>query len=314
MRALGPLIVAFALLAPCDAGAQPGGPLETALKFLEARQAFRCRDVWPLYSAGTQENIRAEVHRRERSREGLPLGEKPEEQYCANSGKWKRGSARLVRQQGNEAVVAAEFYLQSSRYDIFPRFDAQPQEIKLIHEGGAWRVDLPRIRIERPRGLEEVGPVDVTYVPSGNLGRDRLEATVVTRTARGSLIAVARDPILWARAIPSVTSVQPLERSGDRELVRLTFAGADRAITVAVRFSDPKDDPNARQTAVLWEAEGGDKAPVYLRGSWRLTPYSTGGMRVSLVLFFDSRQWPGNPATEIFSAERMAQAVLGLGK
>src|SRR5437762_12355682 len=112
MRARSPLIVACALLASCETNAERGGPVEAAVKFFEAAQARRCDEVWRLYSAGTQENIRAEVHRRERERDGLPRTETPEQKYCGGGGTLKRGTARIARQQGNETVVAAELIVK----------------------------------------------------------------------------------------------------------------------------------------------------------------------------------------------------------
>jgi hypothetical protein len=44
-----------------------------------------------------------------------------------------------------------------------------------------------------------------------------------------------------------------------------------------------------------------------------LPPYPD-GTRVTRLLFFDRRQWPGDPATGPFSAERMAQALRALEK
>jgi hypothetical protein len=57
-----------ALFASCDPNADGGGAVETALKFFEARQAFNCGKVWPLYSAGTQENLRGGASPRARAR------------------------------------------------------------------------------------------------------------------------------------------------------------------------------------------------------------------------------------------------------
>src|SRR5690242_17732171 len=117
-----PLMVACALLAASETNAQPGGALEAAVKFFEARQVSHCGKVWPMYSAGTQENIRAAAHRRERERDGLPQAWKPEEHSCGKVGTLKRGSARIARQQGDETVVTAEFIREAPRhrYDYFP--------------------------------------------------------------------------------------------------------------------------------------------------------------------------------------------------
>ena len=315
MRAWCPLVAACALLAPCVASGQARGPLETATRFFEASQASHCADVWRLFSAGTKDNIRAVVHRREREREGAPRAGEAEQTHCGKTGKLKRGSIRLVRHQGDEAVVASEWIVEAPRhrYDVFfvPKV-VNAEELRLVRERGEWRVELPRMELPRRPGLVEVGPVDVTYQPSGNLGRDRIEATAVLRAARETLVAAVRDSTAWARVLPAVTAVRVLAPAGEHERVQLSFAEADRALTVRVRHGEPRD-PNAYETSVLWEIEGADKAPVYLRGSWRLAPY-TDGTRVSLALIFDSRQWPVDPATGLFSAERMSEAVLGLGK
>lgn len=312
MRALWPLVAAGALVMSCEAKPPPGGPLEAGLEFFRARQASNCAEVWRMYSAATQENIRAEVRRREREREWTSDDPAPEARYCAAAGKLKRGTGRVVREQGDEAVVAADFDVQvsSSRYDT--SWGVKTEELRLVRESGAWRVERPMVNIDRP-GVTEVGPVDVKYAPSGNLGRDRLEATFVSRGPREKLVAAVRDPAAWPRALPSVKSVTPLERVGDRERLQLSFDGADHTITIAVQPSGAPRDPNANETAAVWEVERGDKAPVYLRGSWRLKPYPD-GTRVTLVLFFDSRQWPVNPADGVFSPQRMAEAVLGLAK
>ena len=307
-----PLIVACALLAPRDANAQPGGPLETALKFFEAQQAGRCGEAWRLYSAGTQENIRAEVRRSERERDGFPQAEKPQERYCWSPGKLKRGSARIARQQGNEAVAAADFTVKVvSDRRLFASYTVKTEELRLIREGGAWRVERPRVAIGPGPGwrLTEVGPVDVLYQPGYPL-HDQLQATVVVRAKRDVLHAALRDAMFWARALPSIEAVQPMERTGESERIQLSFAGAGHSLTVAVRTSG-KPSSEGSEAAVLWEVESGTKAPVYFRGSWRLKPYSD-GTRITLHLVLNRRQWPGDVAEGMFSAQRMANAVLEL--
>jgi hypothetical protein len=315
MRAWSPLMVVCALLAPCDTNGQPGGPLETAVKFFQARQAFQCREVWDLYSAGTQEDIRAKVHRREREREGLPQAEKPEEQYCASPGKLKRGSARITRQQGSEALAAAEFTVKEvSDRNLFPRFPVKTFELRLIREGGAWRVELPRVPTRRSaEQLTEVGPVDVRHTAGGGGMHSTLEATAVVPARRASLETALSDPKLWARAFPLVDAVESLGREGELERVRLTFSGTDQPITIMVRPVSRSGDPTSPNTAVLWEVEGGLKARAYARGSWVIKPYPD-GTRITLKLVFDPRPSPKGVGTEIFSPERASEAVLGLEK
>jgi len=313
-----PLMVVCALLAACDAHAQPGGPLDTAVKFFEARQVSHCGKVWPMYSAGTQENIRAAAHRRERERNGLPQAWKPEEHSCGKVGTLKRGSARIARQQGDEAVVAAEFIAEAprGRYDYFPPKVVVNEELGLVREGGAWRVELPRVAVgPSGRRLVEAGPVDVFYPVKFTRGlADRVEATAVVRASRDALEAALRDPQAWARALPFVRAAQPLERSGEQERVQLVFAMPDRTLTVTTRFSGKQADRPMQETSRGWDAEGGTYAPVYFRGSWRLQPHADGSTRVTLLLILTHNQWPGDVTQGIISAERMAEAVLGLEK
>lgn len=316
MRAWSLLLVVCALLASCHTNGAPGGPVDAAVKFYEAGKALRCSEVWRTFTAGTQENIRAQVHRYERERDGLPRTELPEEKYCRwTEGTLKRGTARIARQQGDETVVAAEFIVKEiTTKNFFPRFPTVTKELRLVREGGSWRVELPRVPIGRPHvRLVEVGPVDVFYPAKFSVGlADRLEATVVVGTPRDALESALRDATFWARALPSVKAVQPLEPTGEGERVQLSFTGADHSLTVT---SSPPSKPfsTGSEAAVVWVAEGGNKAPVYFRGSWRLAPYPD-GTRITLLLVVILNQWPGDAAEGSFSAERMAQAVLSLEK
>lgn len=319
MRAWSALIVAGALFGPRRANAEPGGAVDTAVKFFEARQAANCNKVWPFYSAGTQENIRALAHRRERERAGLPQPPAPEQMYCGRRGTLKRGSVRIVRQQGDETVVAGEFVVRHPRhyYDFFPSTGVETDEIRLVREGGAWRVELPRQRIGPgpDRRLVEVGPVDVYHPAKSFWGlADRVEATAVVRASRDTLEPALRDPQSWARALPSVKAAQPLPRAGDLERVELSFAAPDRSLTVTTQLFAKQVDQPLRETTLQWNAEGANKAPVYFRGSWKLEPHQDGSTRVTLLLLVIPNQWPGDVTEESFSAERMARAVLALEK
>ena len=312
MRALGPLAFACALLAPLVANAQPGGPLETAMKFFEAKS---CAEAWSMYSSRTQENIRAEVRRREREREGASLNEKPEDQYCIPRGKLKRGSVRIARQQGDEAVVAAEFTVRVvSDRRLLPGSMVQTEELRLIREAGAWRVERPRAAVT-PRfdQLTEVGPVDVRLTPGGGGLHSTLEATAIVPTKRAPLEAALGEPMLWATALPSVTAVESLGREGEQQRLRLTFAGTDQSITILARpVSRPRNSMET-DTAVFWHVEGGPNAAPYARGSWVIKPYPD-GTRIILKLVFDPRPWRKGVGTEVFSVERAGQAVLALEK
>ena len=315
MRAWRPLIVAGAVFASCYTKAERGGAVEAAVMFFEARQASHCGQVWPLYSAGTQENLRAVAHRGERERAGLPRTVTPEQMDCGRRGTLKRRTVHLVRQQGDEAVVAAKFVVEAPRhrYDFFPPSAVVTEELRLVREGGAWRVSLPRVSIGRGPDwrLVEVGPVDVFYPAKSFSGlADQLEATAVVSARSDALEPALRDPQSWARVLPSVKAVQPLQRTGELERLQLTFGEPDRSLIVTTKLSGKQVDRPLQETSVLWSAEGGIKAPIYFRGSWRLQPHEDGSTRVTLLLVIIRSQWPEGMA----SAERLAQAVLDLEK
>jgi hypothetical protein len=320
MRAWSPLIVGGVLFASCGQEVERGSAVEAALNFFEARQAPNCSKAWSLYSAGTQENIRFVEHRRRREGHAFPHPWTPEQLYCGGRGKLRRGTVRLVRQQGDEAVVAAEFVVRTHRhmYDFFPPAVVVTEELRLVREGGAWRVDLPRVKIGRgPHWrLVEIGPVDVFFPAKSFAGlADQLEATAVVTTPRDTLEPALRDPQSWARALPlSVTAVQPLPPTGELERVQLSFAEPDRSLTITTKLSGKEVDRPMQEISLQWNAEGGNKAPVYFRGSWRLEPHTDGSTRISLLLVLIRDQWPGDGAEGVLSVERMAQAVLDLEK
>ena len=313
-----PLLLAFALLASCDANRQargePGGPLEAAVKFHEVNAAGRCDEVWRFYTAGTQENIRAWVHRNEREREAAPQPEEPQRKDCQAPNRYpalKRGTVRIVRVQGDEAVVAADFSGEAltRRFDLFPPTKVWTEELRLVREAGEWRVERPRLPIENRPGsrLIEVGPVDVFQGVRVTGLHQSLEATAVLRTPREALERALRDPTLWARVLPSVSAVESVERTGKLERMQLSFAEPARSLTVEVRPLDP----TMATPSLLWSVEGDMKAPVYIRGRWDLHPYPD-GTRVTLKLTIDPKHWPSDAADGVFSAQRMAQAVLDL--
>lgn len=312
------LMVACALLAPGGTHAETGGPVETAVTFIEASQAWRCDEVWRLFSAGTRENFLAAEHRYEREREGAPHADPPEKHFCGFT--WhtfKRGTARLVRQDGDTTIVAVDFLARLSRYryDFFPPTTTVTEELQLIREDGAWRVERPRLPIGREGWrLVEVGRVDVFQTPNPGPGMHRrLEATVLSRVAPKTLATTFRDPKSWALVLPSIGAAQAIERTADAERVQLTFATEpERSLTVDVKTFGTPGDPSSER-ALNWIVEGGDEAPVYVRGWWRITPHHDGA-RIKLELVVDPRHWSGDVTEGDLSAERMAQAVLGLEK
>ena len=306
------LALACAVLAPWGASAQPADPVETAARFFEAAQSRPCAEVWAFYSAGTQQAIRAQVHRRERERAGAPQKEVPEELHCRRSGQLKKGTARLVRSHGNEAVVAAGFGgRQVSSNRLLPGRIEWNEELRLVREGGSWKVALALGKVEPayPQ-LTEVGPVDVFIEPVVRGLHQRLEATSVSRAPRAGLEAVVRDPEGWASVLPSFKAIEPLERAGELDRVRLSFADPSTPVPMRVRLSAKAADPMKDATTIAWDVEGDTRAPAYMRGRWDLTPNTDGTTRVKLTLVIDPRHWPEG----LFSAERMANAVRDLEK
>ena len=140
MRARDLLVVACTLLLPCGVRAQALGPVETAVRYLQASKAKRCDEVWSLYSAGTQENLRAAA----RGRDAAPEKACPGMQAAI-----KRGSPRLVREQGDEAVVEVVFRgrASASRHDT-GTITTWKQEVKLVREAEAWKVELQRLEVK----------------------------------------------------------------------------------------------------------------------------------------------------------------------
>ena len=311
MRARACLVFAGALLAAWDTSAQPGGPVDAAVKHIEALYAHRCTDAWASFSKATQDRIRNEVHRRERERAGAPLGEKVEEQHCGKSGRLKRGSPRLVSSHGDEATVTLVIIdrISRRRYDYFPPESELTETLRLVREGGAWKVDLPRPHEERAlRTLVEIGKVDVFvghYAPGLH---QRLEATMVTRAPRAALDAVLRDPQAWALALPSFRAIEPLERKGDAERVLLTFAEPARPVAFITSMSQPRDPMD--QVTRGWNIEHDLQTAPYMRGRWDITSNQDGTARVKLTLVINPQRWPEGH----FSAERLGSAVLDLEK
>ncbi len=315
-----PLLLACALLAPCHSNAETGDPVDVAVRFFEAGKAWRCDEAWRFYSAGTQENFLAEDHRYEREREGPSRPDTVQKRHCGwTSNTLKPGTVRIARQQGDEAVVAADFIGKAprNRHDIFfPPSVVTTKELRLVREAGEWRVEQPRLPIGRPGWrLIEVGPVDVFQEPRPPAGLLRkLEATAVSRVPRDTLDSALHDPQFWTHALPSVSAAEPLERTGELDRVRLAFAvEPERSLTVTVTLSGKPVDATREWTTLQWNVEDGNKAPVYFRGSVTLRPHHD-GTRVTMELVVDPKQWPGDVAEGAFSAQHMAQALLGLDK
>src|SRR5688500_1096231 len=214
MRVRRTLAVAFFLFAPLGAVAQPGGPAETAVKFLDAAQASRCGEVWAFYSTASQEHIRSQVHRLARERGNLRSEERPLEYNCSKPDKHKRIDTRLVRTHGDEASVAVVWRGRvSQRFNYLPGpMTEWTEEVKLVREGGAWKVDLPRPK--EPKRLDKLvafGDVEVSIGLAATGLHQRLEAEGLSRVHRDALDAVLRNPGAWAAVLPWFQRIGPLE-------------------------------------------------------------------------------------------------------
>jgi hypothetical protein len=160
-----------------------------------------------------------------------------------------------VRQQGDEAVVAIDVVTHPSRYryDLFPPAKLVSQEVKLVREAGAWRVDLPPIE-DFTRGPawhpQEFGPVDVMMPEQYHPGLiDNFEATAVLRASRDALERALRDPQRWALALPGIHAIEPAERLGDYARIRFRFEDPDRTGRIDADHPDrlPRHQAMARR-------------------------------------------------------------------
>jgi len=314
-------VALIALALPLPAAAQDGGPVAVATKFHES-VGKNCGEIWRLLSSGTQEQYQAAANRRERDRAGLPRPFVPEQEGCsaATFSELKRGSARLVRQQGDEAVVAVDLNTRPSRfrYDIAPPVKVVTEETRLVREAGNWRVVRPpREDITRGPGWrpKEFGPVDVMVPERFNPGLiDKFEATAVVRTSADTLERALRDPQRWALSLPGVKAVLPADPAGETPRVLLRFDEADLVLPNRVRLYVKPASPSRDESSVMWDAEESKASPVHFRGSWKLEPHEDGSTRITLLFHLDIKQWPGDSARRIFSEERLAKAVLDLEK
>jgi hypothetical protein len=315
MRAGRPLTVALFLFGSFGAQAQPGGPVETAVKYLEAAQASRCREVWALYSNASQEHIRSQVHRLARERGNLRSEEKPLEYSCSKPDKHKRIDTRLVRTYGDEATVAVVWRGRVSRrfYYLPGPMTEWTEEVKLVREGGAWKVDLPRPKEQkRLDELIELGDVEVSIGLAVAGLHQKLEAEGFSRVPRDALDAVLRDPRVWAAVLPSFKAIEQRERAGNLDRALLSFADPAPQIPVTVSLTGRPVDAKERSTSLQWKVEKDAKAPVYMRGQWFLDTTDSGTTRVRLTLVIDPRHWPGSE--DLFSAERLANSLRDLEK
>lgn len=313
MRAGRPLALALLLVASWGAQAQADGPVEAAVKFHEAMQSGRCKEVWALSSKGRKVHIRGDSRRKALEAGYLP-DEEPPELSCWRIGKLKPGTAKLELQVGGEAVVSAMFRGAAPRhaYDFMARFVEYTEELDLVREGGAWKVEWPREKVQSSQAVINVGvgPVDFRMDPVVRQLHHKLEATVPARVPRDTLEAVLLDPKAWANLLPAIKSMEPLGGTGNARLARLSFLDASKPIPVVVKVSGRPVDPKADSTSIEWEVEHGVEAPVYIRGAWTLKPNPDGTTQVGLVLVLNPRHWPDYRRR--FWADGMAKSVTRL--
>lgn len=313
----GLLVLAGALFTSGANGQERVGPLETAIRFFEANQASRCTEAFSLYAKGTQENIRAQMHRYERERNGPPLSSTPETRYCNPTHKTRHGTMRLVRQVGDEAIASREYTVGHwlNKYIRYGPYYEGTEEVRLVIENGAWRIDMPPVpprkrtpsmRQHDPRErLVEVGRVDVFYPPPGGGLGDVVEATMVTRAQRGQLEAILRDPVSWSKLFPHIQTVDVLEATGDSTRIRLVFSGWDQPVTFMVKTPGDRFDRLGFEST--WNVG------IMFRGWWNLSLHHD-GTRVTLHFVIKKGQWPVDLGERLHAPESIAEAVLGLEK
>lgn len=304
------LILACAL--PFIANAQQQiGALETAVKYFEANQASRCTEAFHLYTKGTQENIRAKMHRYERERDGPPSDSTQETMTCDPTKITKRSSIHLLRQNGYEAIVTREYTVGRwlNKFIKYGTYIESSEELRLIRENGAWRVDLPRTPIGRERSkgetLIEVGSVDVSTYPHNRLDQDVVFATKVMRVPRNKIEAVLRDPVALAKLFPYIRTVKVLESTNDVQRLSLVFEGWDRPIIITM--NTPREHIDRLRFDAGWNA------PIMFTGWWNLSEHHD-GTRVDLNFVINKRQWPMGMGDRIQAPERVASVVLDLEK
>lgn len=310
MRAGRPLALALLLLASWSAQAQADGPVETAVKFHEAQGGHRCKEAWALSSKGRQEKIRSAARKRAQEGGRPPQDERPEES-CARVGKLMPGTARLELKVGDEAVVSARFKGAAPRdqYDLKARFAEYDEELDLVREGGAWKVEWPRVKRQSSHAILRIGigAVDWRMEPIVRGLHYKHELTVSTRVPRDALESVLLDPNAWANLLPSIKSVEPLERTGGVERARLSFAEPSTPITVLVKRSGRPVDPAAGWISIEWVVEKDVDAPIYMRGAWALKPNPDGTTQVNLTLVLNPRHWPDHERQ--FSAAPLGRSL-----
>jgi hypothetical protein len=309
--AMSAAAASYALLGGCSPQQEfpHGSPAAAALAYFEATTGAPCAEVFAMYTAETQQLIRAREHRDQRERDGLPQPEKPEERYCAPDGWLKRGSVRLLQESGDEALVAADFSVTSSQR-LFR--GTLKKQLRLVRENGVWRIPLELApRSQRQDQLFEIGRVDVFYSPAppGLLGR--IEATFVAPTSRARLDSALRDPTRWANALPGVVSVELLAPEDELPHMSVSFSAPERSLTIAQSYAVDADDAGA-EVWLRW-GEDAPESRTSLRGSWGLKPNSDGSTRITLILHFDAARWPATDEGA-FSPERVAEAVLALDR
>lgn len=302
MRASGLLVVAGALLAPLGVRAQAPGPVETAVKYYDAAQAGRCKEVWAFYSKPMQEHILDQAHG------------PPEEFLCRKDAKHKRVDARLVRYQGTRRSEVAVFFRVGASKGLWGESTEVRENVPLLREGDHWKIDGPRPMEEGAPG-SSLDPADI-YVrisPPPEPGRFQvLEARAPSSLPRDALDAVMLDPKAWATTLPSFKAIELLERTGKHERARLSFRDPAPSIPVTIRIAGRPNQAKAHFTSLSWDVEQEMKAPVYMRGEWHLTAQGDGSTMLKLTLVIDPRHWPRSE--RLFSAERMANSLLRLEK
>jgi hypothetical protein len=300
--------LAFVALAASGAMAQPGGPVQAAVRFHQARLERPCSEVWSLYSRDSQARMRERSRRLAEEQGAPPREDEVVASNCRRIGKIKPETARLVRQVGPEAVVSATFRgaLPRNELDFQARFREFSEELDLIREDGVWKAELRRVLIGSSQARLSVPAGLVDYRRDAMEGgiHHKLEVSVATRVPREALEAALRDPKAWATTLPQLKAVELLSPAGDPQRAILSFgeAGAPLAVTVTRAI-----DRNGQEASLVWVSEKDVEAPVYMKGAWTLHPAPEGKTRMTLTLVLNPRHWPRYE--RIFNATRMARSL-----
>jgi|GEM_PF-5035815 len=138
----------FLLLTSCSNPQEK--PEDAANEFLRAVHRQDCKKIFAFFSTASQEKIRADAAKAVKDYPAYAAQFTPENLYCTSVYAnrfltYNRGSAKLPRIQGSNAVVTVT-YSEGTNFLIpgfFPtKFVKVPTTMQLVKENGSWKIDL----------------------------------------------------------------------------------------------------------------------------------------------------------------------------